>query len=99
MEALNNALKHASPTTVTVALALEKKCDISHIELAIIDDGISFDPDTKDGEGGLGLVSMKERIEQLGGELTIHSAPGEGTQVKALVDFKTPRDSPKAQEG
>jgi signal transduction histidine kinase/streptogramin lyase len=52
MEALNNALKHANPTRVTVALSLEKKRAIPCIELAIIDDCIGFDPDTKEGEGG-----------------------------------------------
>jgi signal transduction histidine kinase len=98
MEALNNALKHANPTTVTVALRKEEKREMPCIELSIMDDGIGFDPATKDGEGGLGLVSMKERIEKLGGELTILSAPGEGTQVKACVNLETTPTSPETQE-
>ncbi len=98
MEALNNALKHANPTTVTVALHKEMKREMPCIELSIIDDGQGFDPDTKDGEGGLGLVSMQERIEKLGGELTILSVPGEGTQVKACVDLKPSQDSSTDQE-
>ena len=96
MEALNNALKHANPTTVKVSLSLVEKRAIPCIELAIIDDGIGFDPDEKTSEGGMGLVSMKERIDKLGGELTIVSKPGEGTQVKACVDLKTPKNSPDA---
>jgi signal transduction histidine kinase len=52
-----------------------------------------------DDGGGLGLVSMQERIEKLGGELTILSEPGEGTQVKACVDLKIPQKHPIAQEG
>ncbi|MFC1879049.1 sensor histidine kinase [Chloroflexota bacterium] len=98
MEALNNVLKHANPTSVTVALHKDEKRATPCIELSIVDDGIGFDPDSKDDEGGLGLISMGERIEKLGGELTILSAPGEGTQVKACVDLNTSQSSPKAQE-
>ena len=98
MEALNNALKHSNPTRVKVALRKGEKREIPCIELSIIDDGIGFDPDKKDDEGGLGLVSMKERIEKLGGELTILSTPGEGTQVKACVDLKTSQNPPDALE-
>jgi signal transduction histidine kinase len=98
IEALNNALKHANPTKVTVALSEEEKREIPCIALLIMDDGKGFDLDSKDEAGGLGLVSMQERIEKLGGELTIISAPGEGTQVKACVNLKTPTQSPSAQE-
>jgi signal transduction histidine kinase len=88
MEALNNALKHANPTRVTVTLFKDESRAIPCIELAIKDDGVGFDPDSRDDEGGLGLISMGERIEQLGGELTILSVPGEGTQVKVCVDLE-----------
>lgn len=98
MEALNNALKHANPTKVTVALRNEEIRGIPCIELSIIDDGKGFDPDTKDDKGGLGLVSMQERIEKLGGELSILSVPGEGTQVKVCVDLKTTPKPSRAQE-
>jgi len=86
MEALNNALKHANPTTVEVNLHEDVSRTIPCIELTIIDDGVGFDLESKDDVGGLGLVSMSERIKKLGGELTIISAPGEGTQVKVCVD-------------
>lgn len=98
MEALNNALKHANPTTVTVTLRVEEKREIPCIELSIIDDGIGFALDEKEGEGGMGLVSMKERIEKLGGKLIILSTPGEGTQVKACVDLETSQNFPDDQE-
>jgi signal transduction histidine kinase len=98
MEALNNALKHANPTTVTVSLRKEEQREMPCIELLIIDDGVGFDLDEKDGEGGVGLVSMKERIEKLGGELTVLSASGEGTHVKACVGLETSLDSPNAME-
>jgi len=86
MEALNNALKHANPTSITVTLQKVEKREVPCIELAIIDDGLGFDPGKKDSEEGFGLVSMRERIEKLGGELDIISAPGEGTQVIACLN-------------
>jgi signal transduction histidine kinase len=98
MEALNNALKHANPARITVALRKEENRETPCIELSIMDDGIGFIPDTKDDEGGLGLVSMQERIDKLGGELTILSTPGEGTQVKACVNLETPSPSHDAEE-
>jgi len=98
MEALNNALKHANPIRVTVTIRKEEKDRSPCIELSVIDDGIGFDLDTKEGEGGLGLVSMQERIEKLSGELTILSAPGEGTQVKACVNLETSSQSPDSPE-
>jgi len=97
-EALNNALKHASPTTVSVALRLDERNQIPCIEISITDDGIGFDPYSKDDRGGLGLISMQERIEKLGGNLTIHSEPGEGTQVKACVNLENTLRSPITQE-
>jgi signal transduction histidine kinase/ligand-binding sensor domain-containing protein len=98
MEALNNALKHAHPSRVTVALHMNLKKELPCIELAVVDDGIGFDPDKKDDEGGLGLVSIKERIEKLGGELSITSQPDEGTQVRVCVNMGTTNNSPTAQE-
>ena len=89
VEALNNALKHANPSRVTVTLRTEEKDVNQCIELSLMDDGIGFDLDTKAGEGGLGLISMKERIENLGGKLTILSTPGEGHQVIACVDMRS----------
>jgi signal transduction histidine kinase len=88
IEALNNALKHANPTSVTVSLRQLEKQEIPCIELAIIDDGIGFRPGEKDSEEGFGLTSMRERIEKLGGELEIISAPGEGTQVIACLNLE-----------
>jgi signal transduction histidine kinase len=88
LEALNNAIKHASPSMVKVTLQKDVNRAIPCIELGIIDDGSGFDQSAKDDIGGLGLISMGQRIEKLGGELTIISAPGEGTQVKVCVDLE-----------
>lgn len=81
-EALNNALKHAQATTVTVYLRSEGK----GVVLEVVDNGQGFDPNKLGDTGGLGLVNMKERAEQLHGSLEINSVPGEGTSLKVTVE-------------
>lgn len=88
-EALNNALKHAAATSVTVYIRAEDE----RVELEVIDDGQGFDPDTVSDRGGMGLTSMRQRAEKLGGSLTVLSAPGEGTRVKVSVGVRTPARS------
>ncbi len=80
-ETLNNALKHAAATTVTVQL---RRID-GRAELEISNNGRSFDPVLAREGGGLGLTSMLERTEKLGGQLSITSAPDQGTRVTVLV--------------
>jgi signal transduction histidine kinase len=61
------------------------------VVLRVRDDGAGFDPDAVaaaarcPSEGGLGLPSMRERLEALGGSLRIESAPGRGTTVEARL--------------
>jgi signal transduction histidine kinase len=81
-EALNNALKHATATVVTVSIG----ADNGRIELEVADNGSGFDPQAAEGKGGLGLTSMRERVEKMGGVLTILSTPGEGTKVKVSLE-------------
>jgi signal transduction histidine kinase len=80
-EALNNILKHAAATSVTIYLR-EKN---GRIELEIVDDGTGFDPDQTNGPGGMGLDNMRIRAKKLGGSLTIHSEPGGGTKITAAI--------------
>jgi len=80
-EALNNALKHAAATTVAVRL----NCDRDGVELEVVDNGQGFDPDTATATGGMGLVSMQERIKRLNGSFAIQSTPGEGTTVTVNI--------------
>jgi signal transduction histidine kinase len=79
-EALNNALKHGQPSTVTVTLRMEDR-----VELAVADDGAGFDANAALGSAGIGLSSMRERAEKLGGTLTIHSTLGEGTKIRIIL--------------
>lgn len=80
-EALTNVHRHARAGRVTVTLSYME--DV--VTLDVQDDGSGFDaqqPFSDSGRsGGLGLVSMRERVEDLGGALNLESAPGEGTCV------------------
>jgi signal transduction histidine kinase len=98
-QALNNAMKHASPTVVVVTIRLEADPPNRRVVLEVADNGLGFDRDSLGDEGGIGLDSMRERVEKVGGELTVVSTPGEGTRVKASVPIKAPADSPNSQEG
>jgi signal transduction histidine kinase len=87
-EALANVARHAGAEHVSIELQQEDACMSAHIT----DDGQGFDLDqalVKSRQGGhLGLWSMRERVEQLGGQFEVHSAPGQGTTVKIKVPIQ-----------
>jgi signal transduction histidine kinase len=79
-ETLNNIGKHAGASRVTMSLAAEN----GSVRLRINDDGVGFDPAVAGrllSEGHFGLAGMRERVEMVGGHLSIDSAPGQGTTV------------------
>ena len=79
-EAMHNTTKHARASRVTLKLAI----DDSLLALEIADNGIGFDP-SQEFPGHLGLRSMRERIEGLGGHLSIDSELQKGTRVRAAI--------------
>jgi signal transduction histidine kinase len=79
-EALHNIIKHARASTVFLRLARQE----NEIILEVRDNGRGFDP-TGPFPGHLGLRSMQERVERVGGALTRESAPGQGTCIQARV--------------
>ena len=80
-EALNNALKHATADRVTIRILASEDL----VEMEIVDDGRGFDPGAVREGGGMGLTTMRERAEQVGGTLAIRSSPGEGATVQIAV--------------
>jgi signal transduction histidine kinase len=81
-EALANAVKHAGPDRVRVSLTSAD----GTLELCVEDDGRGFEPSvTRARSGKLGLTSMAERAERLGGALRIESTPGGGTTVSVVL--------------
>lgn len=82
-EAVRNAKRYAHATTVAVQLCFEE----DRVVLEVKDDGDGFTPDTS-LELGFGLVSMRARVDRLGGGLWLHSSPGQGTSIR--VDIPSP---------
>jgi len=86
-EGLTNVLRHASAAEVRLELKSVKE----GIQLCIEDDGIGFSPANLPGEPGkrhLGLVSMRERAEMLGGTLDVYTAPQEGTTIRVFIPLQ-----------
>ncbi len=91
-EALSNARQHAQCTHLSVNLAIK---DDQWVTLEVKDDGCGFDLDQVGGNlrrgkrTGLGLTSMRERAENIGGQLTLESLAGQGTRVFAMLPLDT----------
>src|SRR5262249_32936507 len=83
-EALANIIKHARAAVVEVRV----KTDRGQLALCVADDGCGFDvaslvhqrPNT-----GLGLLGLSERTRILGGQIQVHSQPGQGTRLEITV--------------
>ena len=85
-EALQNVLRHSGARHVTIEIAARADA----VLLRIADDGCGFDVKSQDATG-IGLLSMRERLEPFGGQLTITSAPSRGTRLEASVPISMTR--------
>ncbi len=94
-EALNNVVKHAQASEVRVTLDIKP----GEFMLAIADNGRGFDwsqqkarvtgaTDSLRSDSGNGLLNMRKRLEEIGGRCEWETAPGEGTRVKLLLQWK-----------
>ncbi len=79
-EALHNTVKHARANKVEIRMT----CKPEWIKLEVSDDGVGFDA-TSDFPGHLGLRSMRERAERLGGTLEVGAPLGRGTTIRARI--------------
>jgi signal transduction histidine kinase len=82
-EALNNVVKHAGACRVAIALDLQP----DRTTLRVSDDGAGFDLSVLEPSSGrhLGLISMRERAAEIGGQMELRSCPGQGTEVVVVV--------------
>jgi signal transduction histidine kinase len=85
-EAMQNAIKHSGARTIRIQLDGDNEA----IALKIVDDGAGFDVSAATGKG-LGLISMHERAESVGGTLRVVSRRGAGTRLQVTVPFRTPQ--------
>ena len=78
-ESLTNSVKHGGAGRASVEV-LERE---QQIVVTVRDDGAGFDPDAR--TGGFGVTGMRERAKLLGGELSVHAAPGHGTTISVTL--------------
>jgi len=82
-EAVTNAVKHARASQVRIHLEMANR----KLSLSVADNGRGFEQEEAFSEvgGHFGLLGMRERAARLGGELQLHSQPGQGTEVAVTV--------------
>jgi len=78
-EALHNIARHSGCTEVEIGFHSEK----GWLSLSVVDNGEGFN--MAQAHPGHGLASMKQRAQQLGGHLTVDTAPGRGTAIRLRV--------------
>ena len=93
-EALQNALKHGRARKVSVDL----RASTGALVLTVVDDGAGFDVNAAWGRG-LGLISMNERVEAIGGSMTIGSHPGSGTRLEVAVPVDAVKEADAVATG
>jgi signal transduction histidine kinase len=97
-EILANVVRHAKAKHVDVRIRRIK----GTVQTTVQDDGVGFQPPGTGAalseSGRFGLFNIREKLDYLGGSITIESAPGEGTCVVAVVPLKSPRNSGKDRQ-
>jgi signal transduction histidine kinase len=92
-EALANVVRHARASHCSIRLILDE--DAGALSVEVEDDGKGIrDKD----RAGVGMSSMRERAEELGGRCTVESVEGGGTLVRALLPFQIKEDTPRTEE-
>ncbi len=80
-EALHNVVKHSGSAEAII----EIKDAVQGVEMSVADSGAGFDPDETESDGGLGLNSMRDRLQLIGGRLWIETGPTQGTRLEVWV--------------
>jgi signal transduction histidine kinase len=85
-EAIRNAANHANPRRIHIRMAFED----NEARLEVIDDGRGFEPSSALArpKGHYGIIGMRERVQELGGDFQLRSSPGHGTTVIVRLPVK-----------
>lgn len=86
-EGLTNIMRHSKASQICLSLAIQN----NSIKMNLEDNGIGFEPGRhypRDNQRHLGLISMRERAEILGGSLEVYTAPGQGTTVEVSIPLQ-----------
>jgi Signal transduction histidine kinase len=89
-EALSNVVRHSKAESVSVDVNISSRL----AQLTVQDTGVGFDPSAS--QGGLGLISMRERLRMIGGQFSVESLQGKGTFIRAWVPLKVEAAADKA---
>jgi len=85
-EAIANAVRHAGAKHLVIELRYEPE----RVRLRVEDDGCGFDPEApRSKTGGYGLMGMRERTRELGGNLIVNSRPGAGTTIEVTIPTRS----------
>lgn len=83
-EALTNVARHAGVETVIVCLDFQPDT----VLLKVTDMGAGFDPEAPRVQNGIGLAGIRERVQSLGGELSLRSVPGQGASIEVSIPHR-----------
>ena len=83
-EAMRNIYRHSRATSFQIVL----NCERGNLSVLVADNGRGFDPAKASPEAGIGILNMQERIEIMGGQTQVKSAPGEGTRIFITMPVK-----------
>src|SRR5437016_4684451 len=78
-ESLTNTIKHAKAKNFRATLIMDAK----ETQFRLVDDGSGFDLHAE--HEGFGLLGMKERADQIGGQFILRSMPGQGTEIQIIL--------------
>jgi NarL family two-component system sensor histidine kinase LiaS len=82
-EAVLNAVRHSRASEVNLSLEQTP----TGFEAKLRDNGVGFDLSSVEGDSHYGLKGMRERVQKLGGEFTVQTAPGKGTEISIVIPF------------
>jgi signal transduction histidine kinase len=80
-EATSNVIQHAAASALTLRVGLEDR----RIVLDVMDDGLGFESGTAPPSAGHGLINMSQRVQRVGGQLSVESRRGQGTRLRVQV--------------
>jgi two-component system sensor histidine kinase UhpB len=80
-EALTNVAKHARAAGVDIVVHQST----AELKLSVVDDGAGFDAACPPAQGGLGMATMRERTQAVGGSFDVVTAPGRGTRIEVRI--------------
>jgi len=84
-EAILNAVRHSRASELHLSL----KTNTKSCEARLRDNGVGFDTASAEGTSHYGLKGMRERIKKIGGELSVDTAPGKGTDIRLVIPLES----------